>query len=102
MRERSDSDIGKGHADSVDDADQCRITDFKIFDGGFQFLEGIIFSIVDCRLCGLVGKFDELIGLFAGMESTAFDLNGIVPTNRRNRHDAELSENRHEVSKQLP
>lgn len=42
------------------------------------------------------------LGLFAGMESTAFDLNGIVPTNRRNRHDAELSENRHEVSKQLP
>jgi len=39
------------------------------------------------------------LGLFAGMESTAFDLNGIVPTNRRNRHDAELSENRHEVSK---
>ena len=44
----------------------------------------------------------QSLGLFAGMESTAFDLNGIVPTNRRNRHDAELSENRHEVSKQLP
>ena len=44
----------------------------------------------------------QSLGLFAGMESTAFDLNGIVPTNRRNRYDAELSENRHEVSKQLP
>ncbi len=76
MRERSDSDIGKGHADSVDDADQCRITDFKIFDGGFQFLEGIIFGIVDCRLFGLVGQFEELIGLVAGMGGGGFKLPG--------------------------
>ena len=26
----------------------------------------------------------QSLGPFAGMESTAFDLNGIVPTNRRN------------------